>query len=344
MIDLLEYPARLSLASLPTRIMEPPRRLTDYLGDRRLLVKRDDETGCSTSGNKVRKLEYYAAEAVAEGADTLITGGNRLSNHARAAAVVARELGLDVHLMLSGNGSVEIDGNIFLDKLLGAEVHYVPSKARWHMMDYMMELADDLRTMGRRPYIIPAGGTGPLGVIAYVRCVEEIKHQLDSMGVTIDAVTCALGSGSTAAGLILGARLFDLGCPVYPVHISRNAEDHPPLLRRLIDEAVDRFHIEVTVPDSDIHVLTGYVGEGYGLTTPEELCFIHDIARRTGLIFDPVYTGKAFRGMLEHVRDGELSHCKTVLFIHTGGIYGLFSHRHEFEFARDAEQVVDPTA
>jgi len=339
MVATIAFPDRVPLATLPTRIFAPPQRLTDYLGDRELLIKRDDETGCGTSGNKIRKLELFAAEALAQGADTLITGGNRLSNHARISAIVARELGLDIHLVLSGNGHVDIDGNILLDKLLGATIHYVPSSERWNMGEVMDAIAADLLKQGRKPYIIPAGGSAPLGVMAYMGCAREIKEQLDAMGKKADAVTVAVGSGSTAAGLMLGARAFGLGCPVYAVHISRTAGCHFPLIRGLIEQTRERFGIETEVPDEDINVITGYVGTAYGEATPPELAFIHDIAQRTGLLLDPIYTGKAFRGTLEEIRDGVLSHCRRVVFVHTGGIYGLFSFRDDFGFCENGKPM-----
>jgi len=337
MIKLFTFPDSVSLANRPTRLYRPRRSLADYSGGREILVKRDDETGCGTSGNKIRKLEFYAAEALQQGADTIITAGHRISNHTRTTALVARELGMDLHLILAGEGECRVDGNLFLEMVAGAEIHFVPPQDRSELNIRLAELADDLRAIGRRPYVVPAGGSSPLGVLGYARCAQEIKQQVDEAGLRIDAITVALGSGSTTAGLILGAEMFGLGCPVYGVHVTSKPELYGPLLRNLIEETRDRFHIATEVPDDRIRVITGYVGNGYGQSSTEDLAFIQDIARRTGLLLDPTYTGKAFRGTLHEMRKGVLQNCERVLFIHTGGLFALYNWRSQFQFAEPSE-------
>jgi len=344
MIELFTFPDSVNLANRPTRLYRPRRSLADYSGGREILVKRDDETGCGTSGNKIRKLEFYAAEALQQGADTMITAGNRISNHTRTTALVARELGMDLHLILAGEGECQVDGNLLLEMVAGAEIHFVPPQDRSELNLRLAELAEELRALGRKPYVVPAGGSSPLGVLGYARCAQEIKQQIDEAGVRIDAITVALGSGSTTAGLILGAEMFGLGCPVYGVHISSRPEVYGPLLRALIDETRDRFHIATEVPDDRIRVITGYVGDGYGQTCAEDLAFIQDIASRTGLLLDPTYTGKAFRGTLREMQKGVLQNCERVLFIHTGGLFGLYNRRSEFRFAKPSELALQAQA
>ena len=327
---MLRYPPSLSLARLPTPLHEC-RNVADLLRPgQRLWVKRDDETGCVTTGNKLRKLEFYAAEAQAQGADALLTSGSALSNHCRATAIVARELGMDAAVLLRGPERPALDGNFLLMVLAGARVRTVPPEAPETDEALLEEMADRLREEGRRPYIVPPAGSGDLGVTAYVKAAEELKGQLAEAGVQPDAVTVTYGSGSTYSGLVLGARLHGLGCPVLGISISGLAGPRRDRARALTDRAARFLGIADPVTDDDLRVLDEYRGEGYGQAAPDVYAFIHDLAQRTGLILDPVYTAKALAGTLQEMRSGSLSDARDVVFIHTGGVFGLFQKKAGF--------------
>ena len=322
---------RVPLAHLPTRLQACP-QLAPLVGGREVWVKRDDETSTLASGNKLRKLEFYLAEAQQQGADTLITSGGPLSNHCRTTAVVAREHGMDVGLLLVGPEDPVVDGNYLLMNLLDAAVRIVPPGHGRPGDEIMEEMAEVFRARGQRPYIVPGGGSAPLGVVAYALAARELVEQLREMSLSVDAVTITVGSGSTHAGLVLGAYLFGLEARVIGMSISAPAQAAEAKARRLIDETIERFSLPVAVPDEGIRVCEGYVGEGYGVPQDEDLAAIADVARRTGIILDPTYTGKALRGTMAEMNDGLLADCRRVVFVHTGGLFGLFPKRQRFAF------------
>jgi len=328
----VNYPPSLSLARLPTPLHEV-RNVADLLRPgQRLWIKRDDETGCGTSGNKLRKLDFYAAEAVAQGADALLTSGADVSNHCRATALVARELGMDVALLLEGAETPDLDGNFLLMALVGARVRTVPEDSTYDPMAELRDMAEKLRAEGRRPYIVPPAGTAELGVIAYVRAVEELREQCEAIGLQPDALTVTAGSCSTYAGIVLGAALWGGSAPppALGFSISGGTPRASAKTRRLIREAVAYLGLERSVPDEAVRILDQYRGAGYGLVDGPVYAFIHEIACRTGLILDPVYTGKALAGVLSEMRSGCLQGARDVVFFHTGGLFGLFPHRDRF--------------
>ncbi|MEA3402540.1 MAG: D-cysteine desulfhydrase family protein [Armatimonadota bacterium] len=325
----MSYPPRIPLGLLPTRIAECP-SLSARLGGRRLAIKHDDETGCVTTGNKVRKLEFYIAEAMQSGADTLVTAGSTLSNHCRTTAFVARELGYDVHLVLSGPESPLVNGNYLLMLLAGAEIRLIPIERHDDKDDFVREAASELEAAGAIPYVIPPGGTGALGVIAYVRAVQELRDQLAETGTTVDAITVTFGSGSTYSGLLLGTRLLGLDLRVLGMSIGTEAGQCREIVRDLIAQACSVLGVDVPVSVDDILITDAYCGPGYGQNTESDFEFIKEMARETGLVLDPTYTGKAFRGTLEEMQTGQLADCQDVLFLHTGGIFGLFPKRKRF--------------
>ncbi len=327
----MDYLPRVSLAHLPTPLHECP-NVSDLLRPRqRLWVKRDDETGCLTSGNKVRKLEFYMAQALDQGADTIITSGSALSNHCRTTAIVARQLGMGVALLLEGPKRPALDGNFLLMVLAGATMRMIPVGTEYSATEQLEDMASRLREEGRKPYIVPPGGTAELGVIAYVHAAEELKSQCDETGLRPDAVTVTVGSCSTYAGLLLGASVGDMGFPVLGLSISGEADERTKKARRLIDEAAALLDVEPAVGDEDIRILDDYRGEGYGKADSSVYEFIHDMAERTGLILDPVYTGKAMKGTIEEMRSGCLSDASDVVFVHTGGLFGIYQKKDGFE-------------
>ena len=330
---MLQYPPSLTLSRLPTPLHECP-NVSDLLRPgQRLWVKRDDETGCVTSGNKLRKLDFYVAEAEAQGADTLLTAGSALSNHCRTTAIVARERGMEVALLLEGPEKPALDGNFLLMALAGAMVRAIPAGATYDARAELQDMAARLREEGRTPYIVPPAGTAELGVIAYVRAIEELKTQCVEIGLQPEAVSVTVGSCSTYAGTVLGARAHELGCPVVGLSISGETAERSAKTRRLIDDTTEFLGMSPCVSEGDIRILDKYRGEGYGKADRSVYEFIHALAKRTGLILDPVYTGKAMKGTIEEMRSGCLRDAKDVVFIHTGGVFGLYQKKTGFELS-----------
>jgi D-cysteine desulfhydrase family pyridoxal phosphate-dependent enzyme len=307
-------PGRLPLAHLPTPV-EALDRLSEWLGGPRLLVKRDDQTGLALGGNKARKLEFLCAEAVAQGCDTLVTGGGRQSNHARMTAAAANRLGLECHLAVAGRSSVPT-GNLLLDHVLGAHLHFTGDRGYYQLEAAIDQLAGRLADEGRRPYAIPIGGASVTGVLAYLEAAGELLAQVPA---GVDWVVVADGSGGTHAGLLagLGGRVRVLGVDV---GTRPDLDDRVPELATKAALAVGR-----EPPEAQTVIDHGRFGAGYGKTTPECLEAIQVTARLEGLLLDPVYTGKAMAGLVGWAREGRFASGDTVLFWHTGGAPALFA-------------------
>ncbi len=309
----------LQLAQRPTPL-QPLRRLSQATGAE-LWVKRDDLTGLGLSGNKVRKLEFLLADAVRKGADTVITCGGLQSNHARATAVAARQLGLQPVLLLRGEMPEVPDSNLLLDGLLGAEVHLcTPEQYREARGERMEALAADVRSRGGRPYVVPEGGSNGLGAMGFVRAAHEVAWQAPE---GFDAVVVAVGSGGTLAGLALGP---DLG-HVVGVSVCDDRGYFVPVVERIAEEATAFGARALPPAGQGWGVLDGYQGPAYAVATPEIWSTIRTVARTEGLLLDPVYTGKAFHALLSEVEAGRLG--GRVLFWHTGGAFGLFGRGRE---------------
>lgn len=322
---------RLILAHLPTPLVSP-RRLGDRLGID-LWVKRDDATGGAESGNKVRKLEYLLADAVARGADTVITCGGIQSNHARATALCAASLGMRAVLFLRTadvRAGAELAGNVLLDRLAGAEIRLItPTQysARNALMD---EAAAELTEAGRVPYVIPEGGSNGLGALGYVEAMREVRRQLDTGlagGAPFDAIVHACGSGGTAAGVALGASKYGVATEVRPMAVCDDAATFDAIIRRIIDDARSR-DASLDAP-AKLLVDDRAKGPAYAVSTPEQRARIVEAARLSGLVLDPVYTGKAFSGLWDQCESGDLGG-KRVLFLHTGGLAGLLAQGETF--------------
>lgn len=320
----MNLPERLPLAHLPTPI-QPLHRLSQALGCE-LLVKRDDLTGSHLSGNKVRKLEFLLAEAVADGATHVLTCGGVQSNHCRATALAAAQLGMHPVLLLrtpTGHPSELPDpptGNVLLDRLAGATIHLC-DPAGYHDRDARLQaLATAVRRDGGRPFIIPEGGSNALGSLGYAHAAAEIAEQCQ--GALPSTVVVATGSGGTVTGLALGFRALDL--PVRSVGIAV-CDDRPTFLAiaaRIAADAERLYGLSAPGPDA-LDIIEGYQGRGYALSTPDELTLLRDTARLDGLVLDPVYTLKAFRAVVSLAPSGALG--PRVLFVHTGGLFGLFA-------------------
>jgi D-cysteine desulfhydrase len=328
----MKQPEYIMLANLPTKI-EKLERLTKLLDGPNIFIKRDDQTGAEVSGNKVRKLEFSVKEALDMGCDMLITCGGIQSNHARATAAVAAKLGMKACVVLRGNEDSELDGNYFLDKLLGAEVRLISAEAYKEKRFEMMEAIKDEHTRkGFKPYIIPEGASNGIGCFGYLKAMEEIIQQEKEMGIHFDMIVSAVGSGGTYAGQFLGNKLLNNNADICGINVCDDKEYFKNRIYDILQESLEYLDCNLSFSKEEIHIIDGYVGRGYALSRPEELEFIYDLAKLEGVILDPVYTGKAMYGLAEEIKKGSLKEYKNILFIHTGGLFGLFPQRELFGF------------
>jgi len=317
---------RVELAHLPTPL-EPMDRFSDWLGGPRVVVKRDDLTGLALGGNKARKLEYLCAEAIAQGCDTLVTGGGHQSNHVRMTAAAANRLGLECHLAVGGHEPSVLSGNLLLDVVLGARLHFTGAQAYYETESAIEELAAQLAKDGRRPFAMPIGGASVTGAASYVAAADELRGQLSSDGHgRIDWVVVASGSGGTHAGLLAG---LDPATRVLGVDVGTRP-DLDTVIPRLAAEAAA--HAGRDAPTAETIVDHSRFGEGYGRVTDESLEAIRQVARLEGLVLDPVYTGKAMAGLIGWVREGKITGDDTVVFWHTGGAVALFAKQYAGAF------------
>lgn len=327
----MDIPARrIEMAYLPTPI-HPLRRISAELGGPEIYIKRDDLTGLSISGNKIRKLEFTTADALAQGADTLITCGGPQSNHARATAAVAARLGLRCHLVLGGPPEPVPDGNLFLDKLFGAAVTIVPEAGLLDLEDEMEKIADQYRKEGAAPYIVPLGASDPTGSLGYVAAAWEIARQSAEDSLDFDWIVIPAGSAGTLAGLAAGVAMTDKKSTVCGFSVSFPEEWLYEKVDRLCQGLRDKYFPSLDAGNVPVRVFDEYIGEGYGKTTPEELQFIQDVAARESILLDPVYTGKALHGLAAEIWKGAFKKGEKILFVHTGGVFGLFPYRLAFQ-------------
>jgi D-cysteine desulfhydrase family pyridoxal phosphate-dependent enzyme len=319
--------ARDRIATLPTPLHDLA-NLSRELGGPRIVIKRDDLTGLAFGGNKTRKLEYLVADARAQGATHLITMGGIQSNHVRQTAAAARIAGMQAALVLTeDNPEPDVQGNYMLDLLLDAECHITPTDQ--DPVAKMDEIAADLRDQGHVPYVMPGGGSSPVGALGYVSAMLELNHQLWDQGIHADRLYHAAGSGGTQAGAVLGSALYGGEYDVIGVAVSGTAEQKIDRCAGLVTETAALLGIDNPVAASDIVVDDSQVGEGYGIPTEAMLAAIKLLALTEGILLDPVYTGKAFAAMLADVRSGAVGADQTVIFLHTGGTPALFAKRAE---------------
>jgi D-cysteine desulfhydrase len=321
-------PARVELALAPTPLLKLD-RLSRRLGVE-LYVKRDDLTGLLESGNKVRKLEFLVGEALQQGADTLVTCGTPDSNGCRAVAAVAARLGLRAVLAIRGERAAADDGNLLLARLLGADTRYYsdlgPDLGPALAGTAMEALAAEIRARGGRPYIIPESGAGELGALGYIECAVELSEQIHHGAPRFDTIVITAGSGGSHAGLLMGKQLAGLPGEIVSVPVTAPAERVREAIVRTVGAAIQRFGFAIEVPKA-IHLLDGYQGAGPADATDEELGVIVRLAREEGLLLDPVYTAKGFRGLVETLARDPKALGQRVCFIHTGGVFGLFPFR-----------------
>jgi D-cysteine desulfhydrase len=328
-LDSISVP-HIELARLPTP-MVPLRRLSEQVGGPEIWLKRDDLTDTAASGNKLRKLEFTVAQALEEDATTLITCGGVQSNHCRATAIVAAQLGLKCHLVLRGEEPETTDGNLLLDTMVGARVTYT-SKQQWRDVDdTMAAIADQYRGNGEVPFCIPTGASDEIGLWGYIKAMQELIRDFSAAGINPDAIISATGSGGTLGGLLLGGALFDVGTTVTGFNVCDDEAYFVNKITADMQAWKARYRHPLSVDDISIRVIDGFVGPGYGVAEPHVFETIGLVARTEGIILDPVYTGKAFDAMLQEVRGGSLADASCLVFIHTGGIFGLFPQRESLQ-------------
>jgi D-cysteine desulfhydrase len=329
----VNWPSRLSLATLPTPLHQL-KRLSTSLGGPNIWVKRDDLTGSVLSGNKVRKLEFTLAHAISKGHDLIITCGGLQSNHCRATSFACAQLNIPVHLILRGK-SDEIDGNFFLDQLAGASIDcYSKQEYQSNLDSILLTTAEHYRQRGYKPYVIPTGASDGVGVWGYFAAIPELKKDFEEHSIKPEAIVCASGSGGTQAGLTLGADFFDVSAQVIGMAVCDDEEYFLDKVDKDIQEFLSEFggHINQSINNKpQINVNADYIGDGYGLASNQLLETIKWLAQEEGILLDPVYSGKAFHGLVNEIQKGTFKNVKDIVFVHTGGIFGLFPYKEQFQ-------------
>lgn len=326
----------MNLAKFPRRRYTPGKtpieflpRFSEALGGANVYIKRDDLLGLTAGGNKTRKLEFLVADALAQDADTLITCGAVQSNHCRLTLAAAVKEGLKCRLVLEervpGSYNREASGNIFLFQLLGVEkIEIVPGGS--NMMDAMQKVAEKLDKEGRKGYIIPGGGSNPIGATGYVACAQEIQDQLFDQSLTIDRLCLASGSAGTHAGLVTGLIGCNMNIPIVGVGVSREPGDQEPLVFDLAQRTAERLSVQQDIPREAVVSVGGYWQPKYSVPNKKMVAAVNLMAKTEGILLDPVYTGKAMAGLIGLSREGYFKKGENILFIHTGGSPGLYAY------------------
>lgn len=326
-MNLAKFP-RIRCGHWPTPL-EPMENLTRHLDGPKLWIKRDDCTGLSTGGNKTRKLEFLMAEAIAQKADTIITQGATQSNHARQTAAIAAKLGLTCHILLEDRTGYADDaynrsGNVLLDELHGATISKRPGGA--DMQKEMEILADGLKAKGKRPYVIPGGGSNPVGALGYVNAALELLAQSADLGLKIDTLVTATGSAGTQAGLVAGLAMLNAQIPVLGIGVRAPKDRQEANVFALAEKTCAYVGVPGAVKREHVVANCDYVGQGYGLPTEGMVEAVKLLARTEGILLDPVYSGKAMAGLIDLIQKGHFKKDTTVVFLHTGGAVGLFGY------------------
>jgi L-cysteate sulfo-lyase len=333
-LHLSRFP-RVKLAHLPTPL-EPMERLSAHLDGPRLWIKRDDCTGLSGGGNKTRKLEFLMGDALKKGADTVITQGATQSNHARQTAAAAAKLGLACHILLEDrtgfdNKDYTLNGNVLIDRLHGASISKRSSGA--DMNAEMDTLAADLRDRGRRPYVVPGGGSNPTGALGYANCALELVNQANEMGLEIDHIVQATGSAGTQAGFVAGLCAIHAQIQVLGISVRAPKLKQEESVFALACATAKHLGAPDIVRREHILANSDYVGQGYGLPTESMVEAVRLVAELEGILLDPVYTGKGMAGLIALVRARQFEKDSDIVFLHTGGSFGLFGYPDSFGLA-----------
>lgn len=311
--------------------IEKLENFSQALGGPTIYIKRDDLLGLTSGGNKTRKLEFLMADAIAQGADTILTCGAVQSNHCRLTLAAAVKEGLKCQMVLEervkGSYNPAASGNNFLFNLLGVEATYVVPGGS-DMLEELEKLAAKLTAEGRKPYIVPGGGSNAIGSLGYVACAQEMMEQLFDKNLNIDHVVACSGSGGTHAGLLAGFKGMNVNIPVHGVSVGKKAPIQGANILTLVNEVTAKLGIE-NVKEEEISVDDRFIGEAYAISTPEMVEAIQLLARTEGILLDPVYTGKVMAALIGMVREGKFNKDENVLFVHTGGSPALYAYEEE---------------
>lgn len=326
-MELARFP-RIRLGHFPTPL-EPMDNLTRLLGGPRLWIKRDDCTGLSSGGNKTRKLEYLMAEALAQKADTVITQGATQSNHARQTVAAAAKLGMQSHILLEDRtGYTQFNyvenGNVLLDRLHGATVERRAGGS--DMQGEMEKVAKQLESTGRRPYVIPGGGSNPVGALGYVNAALELVNQSVELGLRIDHLVHATGSSGTQAGLVVGLQAMQSKIQLLGIGVRAPKEKQESMVYDLACRTWAHMKLKGDLDRTSVLANCDYVGDGYGLPTPAMVEAVNLLAKTEGILLDPVYSGKGMAGLIDLIRKGQFAKDQNVVFLHTGGSVTLFGY------------------
>ena len=330
-MKLTNFP-RVRITHGPTPLEFLP-RLTEALGGPNLYIKRDDCTGLGSGGNKTRKLEFLMADAVKHGADTIITQGATQSNHARQTVAIAVKMGMKCEILLEDRTGSKVEnykksGNVFLDHLYGARVQEVPGGT--DMNAAMAALAEELRAKGQKPYIIPGGGSNPIGALGYVTCALEMVNQFNTQDLRIDCITHATGSAGTQAGLVVGLEGTRSQIPVLGIGVRAAKEAQETSVYNLAVKTAELLGVAGSVKRESVMANCDYVGGGYGVPTPGMIEAVTLMARLEGILLDPVYSGKGMAGLIDLCRKGHFKKGENVVFLHTGGAVALYGYMDAF--------------
>ncbi|CAH8283393.1 D-cysteine desulfhydrase [Mariniflexile fucanivorans] len=317
-----------SLGFFPTPL-EKMENLSKKHPDYNLFIKRDDNSGLASGGNKVRKLQFFIYEALEKGFDTIITAGAQQSNHCRQTAAACAKAGLECHLLLGGNQPENYTGNLLLSHLLGANIHFAGENRKG---EDLFSLKKKLEAQNKKVYVVPYGGSNLLGAYGFVDAVKELKEQLSNMNLKMDYIFFASSSGGTQAGLKLGVDLYGLDVILMPISIDKLGYGDTTLdeaVLELLLEGQKTLGIEKTYTIEDATLIRGYDSQGYGVVTSNERNAIKELAHSEGILLDPVYSGRAFYGMLDHLKSNKIKKNSNVLFWHTGGLPANFYYSKE---------------
>ena len=336
----IHQPQKLSLAQLPTPL-QPLDRLSERLGGPRIWLKRDDLTGSATSGNKIRKLEFIFAHALNNGCDAVITCGGIQSNHCRTTALLAAQLGLRCILVLRGEKPDTLQGNTILDALAGAELKFIPQKE--YQKNYKQILHSEkqqLEQEGFKPWIIPIGASDGIGIWGYINAAEELKQDFARLNIQPSHILHATGSGGTQAGLTLGVYLHNMQSQVVGINVCDDEAYFQTKVKEDISDWQQRNDYPLNMKDLNIQVIDGYVGAGYAQADQAVFQTISELAQLEGVVLDPVYSGKAFNGLINEIKQDRFGHSSDknssdIVFVHTGGIFGLYAYQQQLHSILD---------
>ena len=311
---------RVSLGVFPTPFYKLESISAKY--GKNIWIKRDDMCGVALGGNKVRKLEFLLADAKAQGCDTVFTTGGAQSNHAMLTAACAARLGMKCILILKKRGVTEHKGNLVLDDIYGADVRFMNTDSYDDIYAEMHRVGEELAKEGHKSYYIPVGGSNPLGAVGYVNGVREFTVQALAAGIRVGHIVSATGSGGTTAGLLLGAKLFQPGVKVTGIGVDNDPFEE--IVPDLAAKAADILECSFEREQDDFEMVY-HVGQGYAIPNAEDTPYIEELARMEGILLDPVYTGKAWAGMLKLLKEGYFGDEDNIVFVHTGGAAALFA-------------------